>query len=103
MSKPNLTSKNPNRAYVRLYGYVIKQHQLWDDFTNAYCVVLDSCGSDEAEQYGVKVLDRIGRPAALGDKIPNQITFSYRKAPVMSVWTEFFNDGKLSWRNVSCR
>lgn len=103
MNKPNLTRRNPNRAYVRLHSYVIKQHHLWDDFASAYCVILNSSGSEEATQYGVQVLDRIGRPAALGNKIPNQITFSSRKAPAMAVWTESFNDGKFSWRNVSCR
>ncbi|CAM4234757.1 hypothetical protein COAQ111491_11715 [Comamonas aquatilis] len=102
MNKPNLTTNNANRAYVRLHTYVTKL-QAWEDFAKAYCVVLDSKDSEGASQCVVQVLDKVGQPAALGPKIPNQITFSSRKAPAMAIWTECFNDGKFSWRNVSCR
>lgn len=102
MNKPNPTAKNANRAYVRLHSYVIKQH-LWDDFAETYRVILESTDTQNASLYGVMVLDRIGRPAALGPDIPNQITYSTHKTPAMAVWTESFNDGKCSWRNVSCR
>jgi hypothetical protein len=102
MRKVNPAAKNANRAYVRLHTYVTKQFD-WDLFTKDYRVVLHTDEDGGVTLYIVKVFDKDGQPAALGPKIPNQITFSYRQAPIMSVWTEFFNDGKFSWRNVSCR
>lgn len=102
MRKVNPAAKNANRAFVRLHTYVSKQFD-WDSFTKSYRVVLNTDEDGGVTLFIVKVFDQNGQPAALGPKIPNQITFSHRQAPIMSVWTEFFNDGKFSWRNVSCR
>ena len=100
MKKPSI--KSTNRAYVRLHTYVTKR-QDWEEFVQTYRVVLDSNGSEELSNCFVKVYTKMGELAALGPNIPNQITFSLRKEPPMSIWTEFFNDGKFNWRNVSCR
>ena len=102
MRSINPAAKNANRAFVRLHTYVAKV-QDWNLFTQSYRVVLNTNGSEDVTLFIVQVFDKNGQPAALGPNIPNQITFSYRKAPTMSVWTEFFNDGKFNWRNVSCR
>ena len=99
MGKTNPTVNHANRAFVRLHTYVTK-NQGWGRFNESYQVVPSSNGSEDAILFIVQVFDTLGQPAALGAKIPNQITVSCRKDPAMSVWTEFFNDGKLSWRNV---
>jgi len=94
--------KSSNRAYVRLHGYVARQ-QDWDAFTKTYHVVLESDAGEDVNLCAVQVFDEQGQPASLGPDIPNKIMLSSRKPPAMTVWTEFFNDGKSSWRSISCR
>ncbi|WP_240467022.1 MULTISPECIES: hypothetical protein [unclassified Comamonas] len=93
-------AKNSNRAYVRLHAYVTRQQE-WDEFAKTYRIVLHSNGSEEVSQSVVRVLDKLGQPAALGPRIPHKITFSIRKVPTVSTWTECFNDGQSSWHNIS--
>ncbi|MEX8194432.1 hypothetical protein [Comamonas guangdongensis] len=102
MRKINPTAKSANRAYVRLHTYVAKQLD-WEVFTKTYRVVLESDFSEEVSLCVVQVFDELGKLASLGPSIPNQIMLSRRKVPAMTVWTECFNDGKSSWRSVSCR
>lgn len=75
MRKVNPAAKNANRAFVRLHTYVTKQFD-WDLFTKDYRVVLHTDEDGGVTLYIVKVFDKDGQPAALGPKIPNQITFS---------------------------
>lgn len=84
-----------------MHTYVTK-HFDWDLFTKDCRVVLNTNQDGGVTLSIVKVFDKHGQLAALRPKIPNQITFSYRQAPIMSVWTGFFNDGKFSWHNDSC-
>ena len=80
MKKVNPAAKHANRAYVRMHTYVTK-HFDWDLFTKDYRVVLNTDEDGGVTLYIVKVFDKNGQLAALGPKIPNQITFSYRQAP----------------------
>ena len=97
MKRP--TIKGTNRAYVRLYDYVVKR-DAWDEFTQKYSVRMIPHGMEKNGDCAVHVLDQNGRLACLGAHIPHKITYSDFIHPPRTTWVEFFSDDNASWKKV---
>lgn len=98
MKRP--TIKGTNRAYVRLYDYVIK-HQHWEDFKSKYQVQMKSHGQERHGDCAIVVIGTDGLLARLGPHIPNQIRYTNFIHPARETWVECFSDEKESWEKVT--
>ena len=102
MTTKRPTIKDTNRAYVALYKIVVQSRD-WDDFNVQFKVEMVSFGRYRNVDCAVEVRDQTGALAALGDSIPNRITYSEFIDPARVTWTWQFNDGEKTWSDVDSR